>query len=366
MYSIIKVERDLLSLLAFNQVLFYEAFETLKYQDFSLEIHQNIFKSLSELHQKDLVLTEEFLIKNISVDSSIIAEILLAENPKNKTKSIKYIKEASLKRKISNMLEKGEANIEFLIELIKKEMVIDKKIFRKLIDTSEMVEIFYNYLKCERINHRMKEDYEYITFDRNISYTQGTSNVSRRRNITPDNVITPIFDTILECLDQKKGVILFSLKMSALEVVQKLISLKENIPLNLIEDANLDDAQWSKLNNRLDQIKKLNFFIHEHNNSSTNMNILCSKIKSTLKNHKINIIIIDDISLFNETNLNTKLKECANNLDIKIIVVSRNNESFNNHLNTQKKVMTKNDDKLSQEICNNRSKLLIEMKMGSI
>ena len=89
----LNIERAIINSIIFESSQFDDISETLKFNDFYLPAHQEIFRAMEQLHKKELPLDEEFIKKELhggKFDENAMLEIL-SVNPISNTGA--YVKE---------------------------------------------------------------------------------------------------------------------------------------------------------------------------------------------------------------------------------------------------------------------------------
>ena len=139
---------------------------------------------------------------------------------------------------------------------------------------------------------------------------------------------------VLRNLENDKGVVFFSLEMPSHQLMLRLLSAKTSIELQKLRVGDLDDSEWSRLNDALDDISKKKLFVDD--DSLLNINQIKSKLRKLKSQHPdIDLIVIDYLQLMMGTGskdrhlevseISRGLKLLARELDVPIIALSQLN-----------------------------------------
>ncbi len=132
-----------------------------------------------------------------------------------------------------------------------------------------------------------------------------------------------------------KPVAMFSLEMSNVQLVNRLIMNVCEIEGDKIKNGKLSNAEWSQLEHKINEL--LGAPIYVDDTPSLSVFELRSKARKLVKEHKIELIIIDYLQLMNASGMNfgsreqevsiisRNLKALAKELDIPIIALSQLN-----------------------------------------
>lgn len=134
-------------------------------------------------------------------------------------------------------------------------------------------------------------------------------------------------------VDHKRPVAFFSLEMSALEVVSRLISSEALVKGDKLKKGNLSDAEWSQLHNKVDALSGAPLFIDE--TPALTMFELRAKCRRLKMQHNIEMVIIDYLQLMRGgaeykgnreqeiSQISRQLKGLAKELKIPIMALSQ-------------------------------------------
>jgi replicative DNA helicase len=134
-------------------------------------------------------------------------------------------------------------------------------------------------------------------------------------------------------VDFKKPIALFSLEMSAVQLVTRLISSETEISAEKLRRGNLEDYEWEQLNSRISTLIDAPLFIDD--TPALTMFELRAKCRRLKTQHDIQIIILDYLQLMQGapehkgnreqeiSNISRSLKALSKELDIPIIALSQ-------------------------------------------
>lgn len=148
---------------------------------------------------------------------------------------------------------------------------------------------------------------------------------------------------VSKVLQNKNGVVFFSLEMPAEQLVFRMFSERCSINLADIMRANLNDTNIKSLSDIADEISKYDFYIYDSGNLTVHM--VRAQLRRLMQNNtNIKLCVIDYIGLmtnsssFNERHLqiadiSRQLKLLARELQIPIIALSQLNRSLESRAN---------------------------------
>ncbi len=136
-------------------------------------------------------------------------------------------------------------------------------------------------------------------------------------------------------LDYERPVAIFSLEMSKLQLVQRLISLEAEISGSKLRNGQLEEYEWQQLNTAIEKMSDVPIFIDD--TPGLNVFELRAKCRRLKMQHDIQFIVIDYLQLMSgsgETNrggnreqeissISRALKGLAKELDVPIIALSQ-------------------------------------------
>ncbi len=101
----------------------------------------------------------------------------------------------------------------------------------------------------------------------------------------------------LKNVEQKKGVIFFSLEMPAEQLMLRMLAAKTSIPLQNLRKGDMDDKEWSILSAAFDDLNSKKLFVDD--GGSININQLRARVRklAQIQENNISLVIIDYLQL---------------------------------------------------------------------
>ena len=138
-------------------------------------------------------------------------------------------------------------------------------------------------------------------------------------------------------MDFGKGVAMFSLEMSSLQLVQRLVAMEAEIPSSKLRNGQLEPHEWQQLHTAIEKMSKAPIYIDD--TPGINIFELRAKCRRLKAQHDIQIIIIDYLQLMTGGGENNKggggnreqeisaisraLKGLAKELNVPVIALSQ-------------------------------------------
>ena len=135
-------------------------------------------------------------------------------------------------------------------------------------------------------------------------------------------------------LQYGRAVAFFTLEMSSLQLVQRLIAMEANLDNQKLRNAKLDDHDWIKLHQALERLGEAKMFIDE--TPALNVFELRAKCRRLKTNHDIDLIVIDYLQLMSASgkdnrgnreqeisSISRALKGLAKELNVPVIALSQ-------------------------------------------
>jgi replicative DNA helicase len=141
-------------------------------------------------------------------------------------------------------------------------------------------------------------------------------------------------------VDYKQPVAIFSLEMSSLQLVTRLISSETELPMEKLRRGNLEEYEWEQLYQKIKKLEDAPLFIDD--TPAINIFELRAKCRRLKQQHDIKLVIIDYLQLMSGINPDSKtgvnreqeisnisraLKRIAKELQIPVIALSQLNRS---------------------------------------
>lgn len=132
----------------------------------------------------------------------------------------------------------------------------------------------------------------------------------------------------------KKSIAIFSLEMSSVQLVNRLISSETELPAEKLKKGQLANHEWEQLNSKISKLAEASIFIDDTPALSIfELRAKCRRLKSQ---HNIDLIIIDYLQLMSTSgenkggnreqeisSISRSLKSIAKELDIPVIALSQ-------------------------------------------
>lgn len=151
-------------------------------------------------------------------------------------------------------------------------------------------------------------------------------------------------------LNSKKGVALFSLEMSSVQLVTRMISGESELPAEKLRSGSLQDHEWEQLNSRIQGLIEAPIYIDDTPSLSVfDLRAKCRRLK---EQHDIQIIMIDYIQLMTAgsdmrgnreqeiSTISRSLKALAKELNVPVIILSQLNRSVETRGGTKKPLLS--------------------------
>ena len=345
-------EKSILSSIVFEPGQFDELSVALKQDDFYLPAHQDIYKVMITLLQKDQPIDEEFikkeLIKIKKFDEQVMLEILSA-NPISNTKAyVDEIKDKSLKRHLLTLTtEIKRVTVEEDLPSSEVIDIVEKKLYEitqdnqtsDFKDSPKMTFDTMEYIKemKERGNNILVGvDTGFAELNKmTTGFGKGDLVIIAARPAMGKTSF--ILNTVNSLITQGKGVAFFSLEMPAEQLMLRLLSIQTSIPLQKLRVGDMNDDQWSRLNGSIDKMNDAKLFVDDQ--GSLNINQLRSKLRKLKNQHpEIEIAVIDYLQIMSGvgnqdrhlqvSEMSRGLKMLARELEMPIVALSQLNRGL--------------------------------------
>lgn len=144
--------------------------------------------------------------------------------------------------------------------------------------------------------------------------------------------------------DFNLGTCIFSLEMSKLQILQKLISIASTIPSEIIKSGHINYIQWELIQHICNKLLRSQLYINDKSNISIDYIYRTTKLIISEK-FNIKLIIIDYLQLIQINNsdyenrtqelsyITRQLKIIAKNLNLPVIILSQLNRNIETRLN---------------------------------
>ncbi len=345
-------ERSILSSIVFEPSQFDELSVILKADDFYLPAHQDIFKAMLHLLQREQPIDEEFikkeLIKVKKFDEQVLLEILSANPISNTQAYVNEIKDKSLKRHlltlttdIKRVTVEEELPSEEVIDIVEKKLyeITQDNQTSDFKDAPKMTFDTMEYIK----EMKARGDTVLVGVDTGFSelnkmttgFGKGDLVIIAARPAMGKTSF--ILNTVNSLILQNKGVAFFSLEMPAEQLMLRLLSIQTSIPLQHLRTGNMNNEQWSSLNGAIDRMNSAKLFVDDQ--GSININQLRSKLRKLKNQHpEIEIAVIDYLQIMQGvgtqdrhlqvSEISRGLKMLARELEMPIVALSQLNRGL--------------------------------------
>jgi len=137
-------------------------------------------------------------------------------------------------------------------------------------------------------------------------------------------------------VDHKKSVAVFSLEMSAVQLVNRLIVAETELPSNRIKNGRLKEDEWKQLESKIKTLEDASIFIDD--TPAISVFELRAKCRRLTAQHKLDIAIVDYLQLMTGpreagsreqevSSISRSLKSISKELNVPIIALSQLNRS---------------------------------------
>ena len=128
------------------------------------------------------------------------------------------------------------------------------------------------------------------------------------------------------------AIAIFSIEMPADQVATRMLAAKSKVDIQKLRTGNLNDEEWSRINEAVQQLKKQNFFIDD--TPGIKVSEMYAKARKLKQDHGLYMIVVDYIQLIQATGksesrqqevseISRRLKAMARELNVPVIAVSQ-------------------------------------------
>ena len=178
---------------------------------------------------------------------------------------------------------------------------------------------------------------EYDKVDDYYGFTIDGNHLFLLEDMTVTHNTSFILNTVNSLITSGKGVAFFSLEMPAEQLMLRLLSIQTSIPLQKLRVGDMNDDQWTNLNNAIDKMNTAKLFVDDQ--GSVNINQLRSKLRKLKNQHpEIEIAVIDYLQIMQGignqdrhlqvSEISRGLKMLARELNIPIVALSQLNRGL--------------------------------------
>ena len=345
-------EKSVLSSIVFDPKQFDELSSVLKFDDFYLPAHQDIFRSMLSLMQKNEPIDEEFIKKELSrekkFDESVMLDILSANPIANIKAYVDVLKDKSLKRhlltlttEIKRVTLEEDLPSEDVVDMVEKKLyqITQNSQSSDFKDSATVTFDTMEYIKEMKARGNTKLVGVDTGFDKLNEMTTGFGKgdlviIAARPAMGKTSFV---LNTVNNLIVQGKGVAFFSLEMPAEQLMLRLLSIQTSIFLQKLRVGDLNDDEWTRLSGAIDKMNRSKLFVDDQ--GSVNINQLRSKLRKLKNQHpEIEVAVIDYLQIMSGTGgkdrhlevseISRGLKMLARELSIPIIALSQLNRGL--------------------------------------
>ena len=345
-------ERSVLSSIIFDPAQFDEFEAVLTPEDFYLAAHQEIFRSMLSLANRDLPIDEEFVKKELTgrqkFDERVMVDILTANPISNTTAYVQEIKDKAMKRHLLTLTTEIK-RVTLSEDLCGADVVdlVEKKLYEitqssqatDFKDAPKITEDTMAYIE----EMRERGDAVLVGVDTGFAelnkMTTGFGKgdlviVAARPAMGKTSFALNMIQNLLE---KGKGVAFFSLEMPAEQLMLRLLSVQTSIQLQRLRLGDMNPQEYKRLKDAVEKMKHSKLFVDDH--GSLNINQLRSKLRKLKSRHpEIELAVIDYLQIMNGvggkdrhlevSEISRGLKMLARELEIPIVALSQLNRSL--------------------------------------
>lgn len=348
----INMERSVLSSILFNPSLFEDIASSLKPSAFYLPAHRDIYEAMWHLEKNDKPIDEEFLGKKLNQDGKFNEEAILeiiSTSPLPNIKayvdelSEKYVKRefVKLSADINDVAVDKDLPVKEVVDLVQQKLfaITQEGTDREFRDSPEMVEATVEHIKAmkERGNEGvvgLDTGYRELN-DLTAGFGDGDLIIVAARPAMGKTSFC--LNLAQKALDLNKGVAIFSLEMPAEQLMLRMLSAKTSIFLQKLRIGNLNDDEWSRLNDACEEMSKKKLFVDD--NGNVDIHHVRAKLRKLKMQHpEISACVIDYLQLMSSagnkdrhlevSDISRGLKLLARELNMPIIALSQLNRSL--------------------------------------
>jgi len=345
-------ERSVLSSIVFEPSQFEEIENMLDAHDFYLGAHQEIYAAMKSLVRKDQPIDEEFIKKELAskkkFDEGAMLEIL-ATNPISNTRAyIQEIKDKALKRhllslttEIKRVTLEEELPSSEVIDMVEKklyEITQDNQTqdFKDAPTVTEDTMAYIAEMKARGNAVLVGVDTGFAELNKmTTGFGKGDLVIIAARPAMGKTSL--VLNMVQNLLDKGRGVAFFSLEMPAEQLMLRLLSIKTSIPLQKLRVGDMDDNQWSRLNDAVERMHGSKLFVDDQ--GSVNINQVKSRMRKLKAQHpEIEMCVIDYLQIMASSGnrdrhlevseMSRGLKMLARELSMPIIALSQLNRGL--------------------------------------
>ncbi len=354
----IELEEAVLGAIMLEKDAVIAVIDILKPESFYKDVHQKIYRIILDLSTSDrpidiLTVTEE-LKKNKQLDevggpyyiSSLTSRVASAANIEFHARIIqqKYI-QRELIRITSDIQTKAfddSLDINDLLDYSESQLfeVAQGNIKKEIVKINLLIEDAIKQIEeaSKRKDHLSGIPSGFTRLDRLTSGWQRSDLIiiAARPSMGKTAFVLSMARNI--AIDHKRPVAVFSLEMSSLQLVNRLISCESELPSERIRNGKLNNEEWKQLDAMIKPLENAALFIDD--TPAISIFELRAKCRRLKKQHDVQAIIIDYLQLMvgppeikgnreqEVSVISRSLKSIAKELDVPVIALSQLNRSL--------------------------------------
>jgi len=350
--SSMQAEQSVLGALLLDGQYFDHVSEILHAEDFYTIAHKHIYQVMIDVRQQqkkiDLITVQDELVKKNQLEQ-VGGEIFLVSLQEDISsiglveQHAHIIREKAILRELINSAaniittcyQQNEENIAFVLDNAEKKIfqISNKRIKNDFVQINIWLKKTFQHLSSIKSHSKgvtgIPSGYNELDI-LSSGFQNGDLIVLAAR---PSMGKTALALSIgLEAARQKFSVGLFSLEMSAQQLVLRLLSTETEIPHQNIKNALISSDEWVELTNTAAQLAEMNFFIDD--TPMLSIMDLRTKARKLKSKHNLQLLIIDYLQLLNSdrrhenrhqevSEISRSIKALAKELDIPILALSQ-------------------------------------------
>lgn len=331
----------------------YEVMDMLSPEDFYDTKNRIIYQSMIDVKKEGRAVDSTTVVANLKLKNLLeqaggpeyIAKVFdYGYSTANIDSYIELIQNASLRRKAINVLtslaQKGYTTdldaFDYLEEVEKNVFELSSK--RKVEDFKEIYKVAQNV--SEQTEKNANRDEEIIGIDTGYGcvnkYTQGfqsgqliilAARPAMGKSAFAMNLAVNVAN---KNNNGKAAVAIFSLEMSAEQLVERMIACDASIKLNLIKSGKIPKNDWVRFNTSIEKLGNLNLYFDDSSDATiASIRAKCRKLKA---NNRLDFVVIDYLQLIDSegrsqlekvTKITRSLKLMARELECPVLALSQ-------------------------------------------
>jgi replicative DNA helicase len=348
----INIEKAILSSILFDPESFDDILSEINSKDFYLSAHQKIYSAMVQLAHEDSPIDEEFIKNKLQnddkFDDNSIVDILSTSPITNVKAYISELKELAFKRNLLTLAtEIKKVTIEEdlptndIVDRVQSKLynITQDTTSKDFQDTTEVTTKTLDYIKemkAKGNSYLIGMDTGFNELNRMTSgFGAGDLIIIAARPSMGKTAF--VLNIALKNLERDNGVAFFSLEMPSEQLMLRMLSAKTSIPLQNLRIGNLNDDQWTRLGDAVENLRSKKFFVDDDGN--LNIHQLKAKLRKLKTSHpEVGLVIIDYLQLMNSASTQDRhqqlseisrgLKMLARELALPIIALSQLNRSL--------------------------------------